>query len=417
MRTLAIFISILCSVTISSSAADWPCWRGPDGVGVSSEKGLPSQWSAETNIAWKMSIPGKGASSPVAIGERVYVTTQMPDTGLHLIAINRVGGEILWDREVGKGKLHANRLHNMATPTAVTDGQFVWGLFGTGDLACLDRDGKIVWQRNLMKEYGDFKAGHGYGSSPMLLDGRLFIAFMHQGPSFLLALDARTGKNLWKKDRNLEPSDEAQDSYSSPVFFRRKSGTQVVLAGAENLNAYEPATGEQIWNHGGLRVPHHFGRTIAGPTAGEGMVIMVASGFQNHGFTAGLNAPGKGNIPETARAWTCSKFSPDCSTPVVYEGMLFFIRDDGMASCLDLKTGEPHWQERLFSANVKVSPVAGDGKIYFMSGEGNCAVVKAAKKLEILSSNELREATLSSPCISNGHLFLRTEEHLFCVGK
>ncbi len=166
---------------------------------------------------------------------------------------------------------------------------------------------------------------------------------------------------------------------------------------------------------GGFKVPHPYGRTISGPTAGEGVLVAVASGFQNRGFTVAVKTGGKGNITETHRLWTCSKFSPDCPTPVIYQGKLFFIRDDGMASCLDLKTGEPYWQERLFSADVKVSPVAGDGKIYFMNGQGNCAVVKAGAKLEVLATNELNEATLSTPAISAGRLFVRTDGHLYCV--
>src|SRR5437868_2778164 len=230
----------------------------------------------------------------------------------------------------------------MATPTPVSDGEFVWVMFGTGDLACLDRAGKIIWQRNLVKEYGPYKTNHGYGSSPMLLDGKVFIACMHQGPSYLLAVDAKTGKNIWKKDRNLEPKDEAQDSYSSPIFFHGASGTQVILAGAESVNAYDPATGDQIWISGGMKVPHPYGRTIAGPTAGEGVILAVASGFQNRGYTVALKSDGKGDVSETAKLWTSAKFSADCPTPVIYQGKVFSVRDDGMASCLDLKTGEPY---------------------------------------------------------------------------
>ena len=415
MRHLLILTSILQFLVATLQAADWPCWRGPDGLGVSSEKNLPVQWGKEKNIAWKLAIPGKGASSPTVVGDRVYLTTQTEDTGLHLLAIDRKRGEIIWDREIGRGKLHANNLHNMATPTAVSDDKLVWALFGTGDLACLDREGKVIWQRNLVKEYGEYKTNHGYGSSPMLLDGRLYIACMHQGPSYLLAVDAKTGKNLWKKDRNLEPKDEAQDSYSSPVFLREDGRTQIVLAGSESVNAYDPVTGEQIWISGGLKVPHHFGRTISGPTVGEGVIVAVASGFQNQGYTVGLKGGGKGDITESHRLWTCNKFSADCPTPLIYDGKLFFIRDDGMASCLDVKTGEPYWQERLFSVNVKVSPVAGDGKIYFMSGQGNCAVVKAATKLEVLAKNDLNETTLSTPALSNGRLFVRVEGRLYCI--
>src|SRR6266481_3097678 len=178
MRHFVILICILNGLVPGSHAADWVCWRGPDGLGVSAEKNLPVQWSKEKN---------------------------------------------------------------MATPTPVSDGERVWALFGTGDLACLDRAGKVLWQRNLVKEYGEYKTNHGYGTSPMLLDGRLFIACMHQGPSYLLALDAQTGKNLWKKERSLEPKDEAQDSYSSPLFLRADGRAQVVLAGAESVNAYDPA--------------------------------------------------------------------------------------------------------------------------------------------------------------------------------
>jgi outer membrane protein assembly factor BamB len=304
----------------------------------------------------------------------------------------------------------------MATPTPVSDGAFIWVVFGTGDLACLDCGGKIVWQRNFMKEYGECKSGHGYGSSPMLLDGRLYVALMHQGPSYLLALDARTGTNVWKRERTLEPKDESQDSYSSPLILRVESGTQVVLAGAESVNAYDSATGEQIWIHGGLRIPQHFGRTISGPAAGDGMIVAVASGFQNLGYMVALKSSARGIIPESARIWSSKKFSPDCPTPVIYRGMLYTIRDEGIASCLDIKTGEPYWQERLFDANVKISPVAGDGKIYFLSNQGNCAVVSSTKKLELLATNQLNEPTLSTLCLSDGHLVVRTEEHVYCIG-
>src|SRR5439155_25751153 len=139
----------------------------------------------------------------------------------------------LWDHEIGRGKLHANNLHNMATPTPAADGGRVWAMFGTGDLACLDGGGKVLWHRNLVKEYGEYKTNHGYGSSPMLYDGKLFVVCMHQGPSYVLAIDANTGKNLWKQDRNLEPTDEAQDSYSSPLFLRSGGHTQMILEGAE----------------------------------------------------------------------------------------------------------------------------------------------------------------------------------------
>jgi outer membrane protein assembly factor BamB len=413
MRTILLSFAILSLPSSTLHAADWPCWRGPDGLGVSVEQNLPSEWSQTKNLAWKTEIPGRGASSPVVVGDRVYVTSQTPDTGLHVIAVDRRQGGIVWDREIAQGRLPANNLHNMATPTAVSDGARVWAMFGTGELACLDSAGKILWQRNLVKDYGPFKTNHGYGSSPMLDSGTLYIACMHQGPSYLLALDATTGRDAWKKDRTFDVKEEAQDSYSSPIFVRLDGRMEVVLAGAESVNGYDPKSGVQHWICNGMKVPHPYGRTISGPTAGEGMLVAVASGFQNRGFTFGLKAGGSGDISGSHRLWTCTKFSADCPTPVIYRGMVFFIRDDGIASCLDLKTGQPHWQERLFTANVKVSPVAGDGKIYFLNGQGNCSVVKASPKLEVIATNELKETTLSTPAISGGALFVRTEERLY----
>ncbi len=398
-------------------ASDWPSFHGPSGLGVSDEKGLPLHWSSSQGLAWKREIPGKGASSPIAVRGNIYLTSQTTDTGLHVFSIDAASGALVWDKELGKGRVRAHQLHNMATPTAVADGKHVWVRFGTGLLACLDSAGTVVWERNLSKEFGEFNANHGMGTSPMLLGNRLLVACMHQGPSYLMALDPLTGKTLWKTDRNLGPKDEAQDSYESPIFMTDQGKPRILLAGSEAVNAYDPETGKELWLHGGLKVPHPYGRTISGLAGGDGTVVVVTSGFQNRGFTTALKVSGKGQRPEADRLWTCSKFSPDCSTPVVYRGKVFMVRDDGMASCLDLKTGAPFWQERLFTGNVKVSPVAADGHVYFLSGEGNCYVVEAAPVLKVVAENRLGEPTLSTPALSGGRVFIRTDGGLYCFKK
>ncbi|HTI70053.1 MAG TPA: PQQ-binding-like beta-propeller repeat protein [Candidatus Limnocylindria bacterium] len=402
-------------VTLSAPGADWPCWRGIDGLGVSPDRGFPLEWSKTNHVAWKTELSGRGASSPTVVGDRVYLTTQTEDKGLHVLALDRKDGALLWDREVAKGAVHANQIHNMATPTAAADDKHVWVLFGTGDLACLDRAGKTVWQRSLAKDYVPYHANHGYGSSPMLLDGRLFIPYLHQGPSFVLAVDAATGTNIWKQDRMLGAREEANDSYSSPIFVHNGGRAEVVVAGAQALNAYDPTTGAERWILKDLTVPHPYGRTIAGSTAGDGLIVAVASGFQNRGYTVAVKAGGQGDITATHKAWTFNKFSPDCPTPVIHQGLLFCIRDDGMASCVDMKTGEPQWQERLFTENAKVSPVAADGRIYFTSGQANCIVVKASSKFEVLARNNWNEETLSTPSLSKGQIFLRTTSGLACI--
>lgn len=411
-----VLTSFFCSLV--ATAADWSGWRGADGLGISPEKGAPVAWSKEKNLAWKAEVPGRGASSPIVVGSRVYLTSQSTDQGMHLLAFDRVQGALVWDTEIGRGRLPAHELHNMATPTAVSDGRRVWALFGTGDLACVDNSGRIVWRRNLTKEFGPLKTNHGYGSSPMLDGDRLFVVRMHQGAdSYVLAVDARTGKDLWKKDRSNAAREEGKDSYSSPLFHRHGGRMEVVVAGAEVLNAYDPANGDVVWSVGGLDVPHPYGRTIAGPTAGEGMVVAVASGFQNRGYTVGVRAGGHGDITGTHQAWKSTRYSADCPTPVIVQGHLFSIRDDGMASCLDLKTGEARWQERLFTDNVKVSPVVAGGRVYFTSGRGNTVVLAASPRFEVISRNELNEDTLASPAISGGRFYLRTEGGLYCFGR
>lgn len=405
-------------LSLNLPAADWAGWRGPDGLGVSSEKSAPLSWSKDRNVAWKAAVPGRGASSPIVVGDRVYLTTQMPDTGLHLLAYERATGKLAWDHEVARGQLPAHDLHNMATPTPASDGRRIWVLFGTGDLVCVEADGKAVWRRNLTREFGPLKTNHGYGSSPMLDGNRLYVVRMHQGAdSFVLAVNAATGETLWKQDRSLPARDEGKDSYSTPIFHRHAGRMEVVVAGAEVLDAYAPDTGEKLWSVKGLEVPHPYGRTIAGPTAGEGVVVTVASGFQNRGYTVGVKAGGKGDITASHKLWTSPRYSADCPTPVIANGLLFSIRDDGMASCLDLKTGESRWQERLFTDNVKVSPLAVAGRVYFTSGQGNTVVVRAAPQFEVLSRNDLKEYTVSTPAFSGGCFYLRTESGLYCLAE
>ncbi len=416
--TLSNYLTTFLTLTsITLNAADWPAWRGIDGRGLSAEKGVPLQWSKDQNIAWRTVLVGKGASSPIVVGNRIYLTSQTSDNGLHVLALDTETGAVVWDTEVGRGKLPAHNLHNMATPTAVSDGKSVWALFGTGDYARIDFNGKIIWSHNFVKGSSPIKTNHGYGISPVLLEGRLYLSLMHQGPSWIMAIDAATGHEVWRRERSSAAIAEAQDSYSTPCLLRHEGTVQLVVAGAEVLNAYDPVTGAEVWKVDGIKVPHPYGRTIAGPTAGEGAIVTVASGFQNRGFTQCIRAGGQGNLTATHSLWSNPKFSADCPTPVIYKGLLFTIRDDGMASCLDLKTGEAKWQERLFTDNVKVSPVIAEGRVYFLSGQAQCVVVNATSEFKILARNELKESTLSSPAIARKSVYLRTDEALYCVRK
>ena len=412
---LPTLLASLLAVSCSIQAAHWSALRGSDGTAVSSESEFPLSWSVKENIAWKTTLSGKGTSSPVVHGNLIFVTTQLENDDLMTLSFDLKTGRPIWEKKIGNGRLPTHDFHNMATPTPVTDGKHVWVFFGTGDLVCLTASGEEVWRRNLRTEYVDYNTNHGMGNSPLLHDGSLYIACMHQGPSYLLALNAATGKILWKKDRNLEAREEGNDSYSTPIAVEVNGHDQIVLSGAEHLNAYDPITGKEIWRVGDLQVPHPYGRTIAGPTAGEGKVITVASGFRNQGFLVGVTPAYEGDSAVVEHDWKQKRYSPDCPTPVIYGGKVFTIRDDGMASCIDIKTGNAHWQERLFAENVKVSPVAANGYIYFTTGRANTKVLKASETFEIVATNELNEETLSTPALSSGNIIIRTFESLYCI--
>ena len=197
------------------------------------------------------------------------------------------------------------------------------------------------------------------------------------------------------------------------MICREGGKAQVVIAGENHVDAYDPATGKRLWSQGGLDVDHPYGRTISGPTYGGGKIMAVVSGFQNKGKLLAIDVPDSGGNP--ANAWEVNRYSPDCPTPIVYDGLVFMIRDDGIASCIDLETGEPYWQERVVAGNVKVSPIAADGHIYFMNGVGECALVPASKEFSVAHRNKLDGETVSTPAISNGAIYARFGSTLFCI--
>jgi outer membrane protein assembly factor BamB len=417
------------------AAENWPQWRGPDGNSVSKATGLPVQWSKESGIVWKCPLPGEGNSTPAIWDDSIFVTAQKDDK-LLLVKVHKGTGKIDWTREVGsgtavrsspakapkgeksRGQQKFHNLHNLASPSPVTDGQRVFVHFGNGDLAAYDFAGQQLWQRDLQKEHGTYTIWWGHANSPVLYQDLVISICMQDSlsdldappaASYLLAHDQKTGKLRWKALRQTKATAEQCDAYTTPIFHKTETGMELIVMGGNQLDAYDPATGKQLWFLAGLVG----GRTITGPTLGNEMVY-ATQGMR--GPLVAVKLGGKGELPESQIAWQTRENTPDSSCPVVWKDLLFFVADNGIATCVDARTGELKWKERL-PGDYKASPLAAEGRVYFLNKEGLCTVVAAAPKFAVLARNPIEDVTLASPAISSNRIYLRGHKALYCVGK
>ena len=420
-----LMVAFIAAVSIQPiSAATWPGFRGAAGTGVSDESELPTQWSLDKNLAWSVTLPGRGNSSPVVTSDRVYLSTHTPDLGLWVLAIEKASGELIWKEKMNSGQLAAKgpenlwaHRHNPATSTLAADESHVWAFFGTGQLYCLNKRGDIQWQRDLVKDYGEYDITFGMGSSPRLWKGRLYINCITKGPSYVVALDAKTGETIWKRDRDLPAEADGADAYSTPVVWEGSGKEELLVAGSDHINAYDLRSGKQLWIAGGFKIKSPYGRIIASPAVSQDVIIQCAGnpGGGGLGRAIALKAGERGEISETGRLWTIERTAPDASTPVCYGDLAFLVRANGITLCVDLKTGEVFWEERMAQGEYFCAAVAGDQKVYLLGTTGICTVVDASKTFRKLGENKLPGTFYSSPAISDGMLFLRSENTLYAV--
>jgi outer membrane protein assembly factor BamB len=386
---------------------DWPGWRGPAGTGITSETNLPVSWSATDKVRWKVPLEGAGVSSPVVVGERVFLTASdgRLNDQLHITCYDRNKGHLLWHVKLFGSALSDGQYApgGMAVPTPAADAKRLYALFGTGDLVCLDHDGKPVWIRSLAQEYGPFRNRWGMAASPLLVGDLLVIQVDHWGESYLLGIDAATGANRWRTVRG------ASVNWSTPLAVRVKGRTQIIATGTYQVKGYDAKDGSELWSVRGLEM-----QCIPSPVTENGMVYAV-SGRKN--FTLAIKLDGqRGDLTKSHLIWKAKAGATYVPSPVCYESRYYYVEDTGIANCLDARTGKPLWRERL-NGQFHASLVAGDGKVYFTSMEGAVSVVKAGKEFELLSRNEMGETIMASPAVSGGQLFLRGDKHLFCIGR
>jgi outer membrane protein assembly factor BamB len=447
-------------MAVAAFAGNWPSWRGPQGDGTTSTaRNLPETWTTEQNIKWKQEMPAWSGSSPMVWGDRIFLNspskeaqaqpdpTPLATTGrkrpspgasrglamngpggqeILLICLSRATGKEIWRKQYDQGN-DIKMKQNMSSPTPVTDGKLVWVVSGNGMIACFDFNGNEKWKFDMPKHHGKLGIQFGYGSSPLLLDGKLIMQVL-QGttrrelekhePSFVFALNAADGKQVWRVERPTDAQHETPDAYTTPTVVESNGKKQIVISGGGYVTGHDPETGKELWRGGGLNPTDAKNyRVISSPVVRDGMIFVPTRQTPFLAFKAG----GNGDITTSHLAWkwTANKGAPDVPTPVSDGERLYMADDQGAITCVNAKTGELiYGPEQTGIGRTSGSPILADGRIYLTSETAETAVIEAGPKFRLIAKNALDGTyTLSSPAIADNEIFIRTATHLYCISK
>ncbi len=434
LRNSAAMATVILSLALASPvvAGDWPHWRGPYFNGTSDETDLPATWSETENISWRAPLPGHSSATPVIAAGRVFVSSTEKDSdNLFALCFDAGSGEELWRRRLARSDRQVPR-NNMATSSPVTDGRRVYFMYGSGELVGLDAEGRTLWTRNLDSEYGNISLKYGYSSSPLLYDDKLYILVQRRNRSyrapdssnldaFILAVDANTGKNIWKEPRVSDAQDESLDSYSSPLLQKNNGRDEILVIGADYVTATDPATGREFWRYGYAREKSTKWRNISSVGFGGNLIY----GARPRGGTGlfALKGGGNGNLGDDHVAWEFTGPTPDVCIPLCYEGNLYVLDGKGGSTltCLDAQTGRQKWQGKLGSRTPawRASLTAGDDKLYCISEAAEAVVLATGgDEFKVLSRIAMEDGPVqASIAIADGRLFIRTANMLHCIAK
>lgn len=406
----------------ASGDENWPEFRGSTGQGVSDATGLPLTWSESQHVKWKTPIHGKAWSSPVVFGNQVWLTTATENgADLFAIALNRASGEILHDLKIfhTPAPQYADRFNSYGSPTPVIEEGRVYISFGSAGTACLDaKTGRVLWERR------DLPCNHwrGAGSSPTLWRNLLILHFDGADYQYIVALDKQDGRTVWKTDRSIDFRDltpegkpmrdgDFRKAFSSPLVIVHGGEPQLVSVGSNATYCYDPATGKELWR---VEERKHHSGTVR-PVVGHGMVF-TATGLAKGELWA-VKLGGQGVVTDTHVAWKVKTNVPNRPSPLLVGDLLFMVdQDGGVVSCLEAKTGEVVWRERLPGiGNHSASPIYAEGRIYFFNENGHCPVIAAGRQFKVLAENKLEGGFMASPAVAGKALFLRSKTHLYRI--
>jgi len=383
----------------------WSRWRGPSGQGIVEGKGYPDTWSDTENVRWKVKVPGRGNSSPTVWKDRIFLTTSRDDGRRVVLCFQRDDGKLLWEAVAPQPqyveRVYRKNTHASATP--ITDGERVYALFGNAGLLAVDLSGKQIWHYS----FGATSNYHGPAGSPLLYKDRVIFYQDQRSDSFVAAVDARTGKVLWKTPR------QEMVGWGTPIAIRAGDHDEIVVSGQYAVRAYNPDTGKELWSVRGNTM-----EVTPTPVVAHGLVF-CASG--RAGPTLAIRPGGSGDVTGTHVVWQTPRGSSFIPSPLALGDYLYLVNDmNSIATCLEARTGKPVWQGRLGEASregFSASPVAVDGKIFFTNDEGETFVLAAGPQFSLLRVNRLNEQTLATPALVDGRWYFRTAGHLIAIGR
>ena len=395
----------------AQSQSQWPSWRGPNGNGTAVAGNYPTSWNEEKNIAWKIALPGRGASTPILLEENLFLT--LGKEGVNTLLSLSKDGKTHWEKPFGKERPGKNAKASGSNSSPVTDGKNVYVYFKSGDLACVTQSGETVWDLNIQQKYGEDTLWWDLGTSPVLTEKAVVIAVMQTGPSFLVALDKSTGKELWKADRWLNVNKEANQAYTTPTVAKLKQGEALITVGADHVTAHAVSDGILLWKLGGLNPENNgFFRTISSPLVIDGLAICpYARGATVTALRTDVELP-----PDKRIAWAMG-FGSDVPTPTIGKHGLYLLGDKGMVHCLKPESGETIWSHQLPKSNraYSSSPIVANGCVYCIREDGMAFVVADADEPKVVSENRLDGNIVATPVFANNRIYIRSFESLYCI--
>jgi outer membrane protein assembly factor BamB len=408
--TVVVVLTLLGLAVLPAAAGDWPRFRGPNGTGIAADNDIPVRWGAES-VVWKTPIPGVGNSSPVVAGGRVFLQSASADGRERwLLCLHAADGKVVWTRKLDGTPARKHPKNTLASSTPAVDGERVYALFWDGkDVTpvAYTFQGELAWKRSL----GSFTSQHGPAASPMVFAGRVYLADDQDGSSVLWALEARTGQVTWKAARR-----PFRACYSTP-FVWEKAGEvpQLIVSSTAGITSYNPKSGAENWDWS-WSFAHAPLRTIGSPQLSGGLIIATSGDGSGDRHTVAIQPPDKATGSAPRLVWEAKRSFPYVPTVLAWGRHLYYVNDQGFAACCDATTGETIWSERL-GGNVSASPILIDGKIYAIGEEGNAYVLAAAPRFQLLAKNSVGEPVLATPAVADHRLFVRGQQHLFCIAK